>query len=300
MQPTSVLRLLLLTGLWGSSYLLIKLSLGATSPFGVLLGRLVLGAGFLVAVTSLRRQPLPRSPRLWGYLTIAAIFANMVPYFLLAWAGQRVPSALAGVLNSTTPLFTYVMAIALGERAQRHRIVGLLLGLLGVAVLLAPWRSATSHVSWTASAACLVAAASYGVSYIYIGRFLTGASGNQCPLLAASAGQLVAASAVVTTALPFVGPIALTPGWTGVVALLVLGVLVTGAANLLKYRLIADEGPTAASTVIYLLPLVAVTMGVLAGEALGWHIYLGAGVVLVGVVLANQPQPASQATGQIR
>ncbi|MGH3781555.1 MAG: DMT family transporter, partial [Pseudonocardiaceae bacterium] len=151
-------------------------------------------------------------------------------------------------------------------------------------VIFAPWRSGgTGTVS--GAAACLTAAALYGVLFVYVGRFLTGR--DLAPTVL-SAGQLTAATVLSALALP-VGWHAphLRPDAVGSVA--VLGLLGTGIAYILNYRLITDDGPTVASTVTYLIPVVALLFGVaVLGESLNLRVLAGMAVVLAGVGLVRR------------
>ena len=166
MRRASVIRLTLLACLWGASFLFIKVALRGLSPVQIVLGRLALGAAVLLVVVALRREPLPRSRTQWGHLAVAAVVANIIPYFLFGWGEQRISSALAGVLNATTPLFTLVFALATRTepRTTAIRVAGLLLGFAGALVVMAPWRSGIGVGSLSGQAACLLAAASYGVA----------------------------------------------------------------------------------------------------------------------------------------
>jgi drug/metabolite transporter (DMT)-like permease len=93
--------------LWGSSFLFIKVGVEGVSPVQLVLARLALGALVLLAFVAIRREPMPRDAGLWRHLAVAAVIANIVPYFLFGWGEQRgVASAVAGSLNATTPLFT--------------------------------------------------------------------------------------------------------------------------------------------------------------------------------------------------
>ncbi|SCL14033.1 DMT family transporter [Micromonospora inyonensis] len=146
-------------------------------------------------------------------------------------------------------------------------------------VIFSPWESANEIASW-GGLACLAAAASYGVSYVYLGRYLTGRGISPIVL---SASQLGAATALLALAMPFAG--LEPPVWRvdAVFSLLVLGVLGTGVAYVLNYRIISDEGPTAASVVAYLLPIVAVLLGwLVVDEPVTGAILVGVGLVLVG------------------
>src|SRR5215217_5122018 len=120
MRRASAIRLALLACLWGASFLFIKVALRGLSPVQIVLGRLALGAAVLLIVVALRREPLPRSPIVWWHLAVAAVVANIVPYFLFGWGEQRTSSALAGVLNATTPLVHPRIRPGDADRAEDH------------------------------------------------------------------------------------------------------------------------------------------------------------------------------------
>ena len=288
MRGASVLRLAMLSLLWGSSFLFIKVAVEGVSPTQLVLARLALGALVLLAFVAARREPLPRDGRLWGHLVTAALVANIVPYFLFGWAEQRgVASAVAGSLNATTPLFTLAIAWTTGtERSMgRARATGLLVGFLGAVVALAPWRTGAFTVAGIGQLACLLAAASYGVGYVYQRRFIAGRGFSP---LALAASQLTMATLLLALTAPFTArdPITLTPGV--VASILALGVLGTGIAYILNYRLIVDEGATSASTVTYLLPIVALTLGIVVlGEPVAWTLFAGTLLILLGIAASE-------------
>ena len=287
MRRGSVVRLGLLALCWGSSFLWIKLALRGFSPVQIVLGRIVLGALVLLVLVRARGYRLPRQPSLWGYLFGAALVSNVAPFLLFAIGEQRVDSGLAGVLNGTTPLWTF--AIALAVRHERHaapaRVLGLVLGFGGVLLIFAPWQGGATG-STLGALACLTAGASYGVSYVYMDRFL---AGRDLAPIVLSASQLSAATLLMLFLVPAGGLGQPHLRMDAVVAVVLLGVICTGATFVLNYRLIADEGATATSTVAYLLPVVAVMLGALAlGEPLTPHVVAGMVVVLVGVALARR------------
>jgi drug/metabolite transporter (DMT)-like permease len=154
-----------------------------------------------------------------------------------------------------------------------------------VALIFSPWQSAGQIATW-GGLACLAAAGSYGLSYVYMGRYLTG---RGIPALMLSASQLTAATALLAVMMPAAGTSPV--GWRpeAVLSLLVLGVAGTGAAYVLLYRLITDQGATAASTVTYLLPVVAVALGWLVlREPVTAAMAAGTLLVLAGVALAQR------------
>lgn len=283
MKRSSVARLALLALLWGSSFLFIRIALEGLSPAQIVLVRLVIGAVVLLSAVAVNRLPLPRDPGLWGRYVVSAVINNVVPYYLFAWAEQTVPSNVAGALNATTPLFTLALVVVLGQRSRidLSRLQGLALGLVGAVIVLAPWRAGDTLGSPIGQLACLGAAASYAAGYVFIGRYI---ARENLPPLVNSACQLTAAAVLLVVLAPVVGRggVQLSPPVIG--AVLALGVLGTGIAYVLNYRLISDEGPTTASLVTYLLPIVAVTLGVvLLGEPASWNLLVGTALVLAGV-----------------
>lgn len=273
--------------LWGSSFLWIKLALRGFNPVQIVFARLLLGFAVLTPIALARGLRFPRGWRIWGHLFVAALIANAVPYVLFGVAEETVGSNVAGVLNATTPLWTLLLAVLLrvDHSVTGWKAAGFALGFLGVVVIFAPWESASEIASW-GGALCLAAAASYAVSYVYMSRFLTGRGIS--PLML-SASQLAAATVLLAAALPIAGLEA--PHWRfdAVASLLILGALGTGIAYVVNYRIIQDEGPTAASAVTYLLPIVAVILGWLAlRESITTAILLGTGLILIGVTLSRR------------
>lgn len=291
--PTAPARLSWLAALallWGSNFFWIKIALRGLSPGQILFVRLGLGALVLVAFLYATGGRLPSASTLWGHLVLAAVFANVVPYLLFAYAEQQVDSSIAGILNATTPLWTVAMSMAAGLERDTPplRLLGIGLGFLGALVIFQPWRLGSQVMSW-GGLACLVAAASYGVSFVYMARFL--AQRGLTPL-ALSASQLLASTVLATLALPFIGrqPLDLRADALG--AVVVLGALGTGLAYVVNYRLITESGASGTSIVTYLLPVVAVSLGaLLLHEALPLHVVVGASVVLLGVGITRRHRP---------
>ncbi|MDI2028933.1 DMT family transporter [Saccharopolyspora sp. TS4A08] len=291
-NPTSYLRLGALALFWGASFLLIKLGLEALSPTQIALARIVLGALTLLAICAVRGLRIPGDRVLWRHVAVAAVFANALPWVLLAVGEQTVESGLAGVLNATTPLWTVLFGLLAGREAlPPRRAAGLLLGFLGVLVIFAPWQGG-GMLGWGVLA-CVAASASYGIGFVYTGRFITG---RGTPPLALASMQLTAAIGFSVLALPLDGlrmvhwePVAL-------LAVLTLGVVGTGIGFALNYRLIGDEGATTASTVTYVMPIFSVLLGwLLLGEQLPLRVILGMVVVLLGVALTHRKTPGAPA-----
>jgi drug/metabolite transporter (DMT)-like permease len=279
-------RMALLAVIWGFSFLLIKVTDPVFGPVWVALLRILFGLLALAVVLLLRRLPLPRGRRLWVYLAVAALLFNVLPFTLFAIGEVHTSSVLAGILNATTPLFTLpaVLLLVPDERPSASRLLGLGIGLAGVVVVLAPWHGSGGG-SLFGNLLCLLAAASYGLGFAYTRRFLSDTGAG--PLALATAQLLCAAIELgIGAAAGRIPPAGLSVG--GLAAVVALGGVGTGLAYALNYSILRDAGPTTASTVTYLIPIVATLAGViLLGDRLGWEQPLGTVVVLVGAALAQ-------------
>jgi drug/metabolite transporter (DMT)-like permease len=278
-----VRRLLLLAFIWGWSFLFIKVAVAGLTPSTVAWTRIALGAAVLYVILRQRHIPLPRDGTVAGHLAVVALAGNVVPWTLLAWAQQYITSALAAVLNAATPLFTAILAaLALSERLRPVQIAGLMTGIAGV-IMAAGLGASDLHGSSLPGALGVVGVtACYGIAWVYMRRHLLGLQ----PMVAA-AGQLTLGAvmlAPLALATTIVDGISLTPSRAG--AILMLGVFGTGIAYVLTYAIVAELGATKASLVTYLVPVVAVVVGVaVLGEPFEWRLVLG-GVLTIGGVAA--------------
>jgi drug/metabolite transporter (DMT)-like permease len=285
-------RIALLALIWGSAFLWIKLADRGFSPVEVTLARLALGAAVLSAIVLARREEIPRSARLWAHIVVAALFGNAVPYLLFAVAEQAVNSSTAGIINATTPLWTVVLALAARHQktVMSWQTAGLIVGFAGALLIFSPWHAASGLIS-AGGLEALAASVSYAVSYIYMDRFL---ARRGLGAMVLSACQLAAAAVMLAIALAVSG--VQTPHVTAenAAAIAVLGIIGTGFAYVLNYQIITSEGATIASTVTYLLPVVAIVLGVLVlNENITIIVLAGIALVLAGVALTRRrPKPA--------
>lgn len=287
MRRSAIPKITLLALIWGSAFLWIKLAIRGLSPVEVTLARLTLGAGVLFVIVAVRRLPTPRSPTVWAHITIAAVFANAAPYLLFALGEQHVASSTAGMLNATTPLWTVVVALAVRHQKAISipQSIGLVFGFGGAVLIFAPWQSASGFAS-AGAVECIAAAASYGISYVYMDRYLARRGINPVTL---SACQLLAAAVMLAIALGITGAPTPRLDTTVVTSIVILGLIGTGAAYVLNYQIITSEGATVASTVTYLLPIVAIVLGAtILSERVTFYAIAGIALILVGVALTRQ------------
>jgi drug/metabolite transporter (DMT)-like permease len=288
---------LALSLVWGSSFLFIKVGLQGFAPTQLVLARILLGAVTLAVIMTVTRRRWPREPKVWAHMIVVGTFFCAVPFTLFAWAEQYVPSSLASIYNATTPIMTLLLTPLMlrSERLSGSRIMGLVVGIVGVVVLTGPWQligSGDIATTLPAQLACLGATVSYGFAGLYLRRFVSGLPYDAVTL---SSVQLAMAAGVVLLIAPFDarGPIALNlPVVSSVVA---LGILGTGIAYVWYTRVLRDWGPVRASTVTYLAPVVGVVLGVLVlGETVQWYEPVGGLIVIAGIVTSQRPSRARQ------
>ena len=276
----------MLAFIWGWSFLFIKVAVEGMTPTTVAAARIGLGMAVLLALLRLRGQPLPRDRTAWRHFAVAGLIGNVVPFTLLAWGEERITSALTAVLNASTPLFTAIfVATLLGERLRPSQLAGLAIGLGGVAVAAGVGSSDLGDSSLLGAGASVGAGAFYGLAFTYMKKHLT-----QVPPLVAAAGQLTAGTvmlAPVAVATSAANGIDLSA--RRVLAILALGVVGTGLAYVLNYRIIAELGPTKASLVTYVIPPIAVAVGVVVlGEPFHLRLVAGGAIIVLGIALVQQ------------
>lgn len=288
---------------WGSSFLFMKVGLDGLSPAQVVLGRIVLGGATLSAIMLATRRRWPRELRVWGHLAVVGLFYCVIPFTFYAWAEQYVPSGLASIFNAATPIMTLLLTPLMlrSERLRGLQVVGLVIGLIGVAVLTGPWEligSGALSKSLPAQLACLGAPLCYGFAGLYLRRFVSGLPYDSITL---SSVQLVTASLVVLLLAPVNARDAIALNTPIVLSMVVLGVLGTGFAYVWNTRIVRDWGPTRAATVTYLTPVIGVALGVIVlGETMHWYAPVGGAIVIAGILASQRSSRVThQATASV-
>lgn len=284
MNARQFLQLAVLSLLWGSSYLFIKVAVAGVEPVTLVEGRLVIGAAVLLAIMRWRGLRLPGG-RSWLHLAVMAVVGIMTPQLAIAWSEQHITSSLASVLNATTPFFTLLFAAGLFrlERFSAEKLAGLAIGFVGMAILAGTGLTDLASASTRGELAMLLSSAGYGLGYAYARRFLRG----EAVVLAATemlTAALLTVPILVSAGHP--GSAALTP--TRLAAWLALGVLSSGLAYILLFGLLEQVGATQASFTTYLIPIVGLFWGwLLLGESIGQRTLGGVLLILAGVALAT-------------
>lgn len=277
--------LLSLSVLWGGSFFFAKVALAELAPLTVVFCRVALAALALNLVLVVSGRNLFRTGTPWRSYAAMGLLNNLVPFGLIFWGQTQIDSGLASILNATTPLFTLVVAhfITHDERIGGFKLVALLIGIGGVAVLMGPEVLTTSQ-SMAGQLACLGAALSYAFAGVYGRRFK---KMGVAPLDAA-AGQVTASAMLILPIMLMVDrpwslvmlPTAITWG-----ALAGLALLSTALAYVLYFRILAVAGATNLLLVTFLIPVTAILLGALIlGERLQPRHF--AGMALIGLALA--------------
>ncbi|MCW4385538.1 DMT family transporter [Salinibacterium sp. SYSU T00001] len=273
--------------IWGSSFLFMKVALEGASFGQIAWSRAILGALVLAVFVAIGRHALPREPIVWLHFLVVGVTNCTIPHLLFAWAEQHVSSSLASIYNSFTPIATAIM-VALVYRVERlggQQVAGVVVGILGAVVVIAPWSVGALSGDLWGQLACLGAACSYGVAIGYTRTFIShrSLSGTSVAFMNIGMAALVM---LVLTPIVAVGPVELSLPVVG--SLLLLGGLGTGVAYIWNIGVLRAWGATASSTVTYLMPVVGIGLGVsLLGETLTWNEPLGAVLVLAGILLVQ-------------
>ncbi|WP_242112828.1 DMT family transporter [Luteimonas aquatica] len=243
------LELIVLGAIWGASFLFTRVAAKDFGAAPLVEVRLALGA--LVLLPLLWRARRQFAPRLWPKLALIGMINSALPFLLFAWAAQRAPAGVGAITNAMTVLFTALVGfLFFGEKIGARRALALLVGFAGV-VVLASSKVAGASIGW-AVAAGAAASFLYGIGINLVRRHLTG-----LPPAAVASATLGSSALLIAPFAVVSWPQAAIPlhSWLSVVA---LGILSTGLAFVLYYRLIARVGASRASTVTYLIPLFGV------------------------------------------
>lgn len=282
MPLTQWLLLILLSLLWGGSFLFVGMAVHELPPLTLVLGRVGLAALVLIPVVYASGLELPASLRAWQPFMVMAFLNNIIPFLLIVRGQREIASGLASVLNATTPLFTVILAhvFAENEKLTVHRLAGVLVGISGVAVLVGPEALFGNAASLLGMVLVLGAAFSYGLSAQWGRRF------KGTPPLVTSASQLTCSTLVLlplTLAIDQPWQIA-TPSTAAITAVVALAVLSTALAYIVFFRIMAVSGPTNTMLVTLLIPVSAIAFGTvfLDEVLLPRHI---AGALVIGLAL---------------
>lgn len=288
MSRRDLFQLLLLSAVWGASFILIEITGRSFPPAWVALLRLSFGAAFLWSVLFLRHRTLPPR-RLIVSLLLVALFNNALPFCLFALGEQTVPSGIAAVLNATTPIWTLLITLAVhSTRPARHIIAGVLLGFAGVIIVVLSHGN-QSHAGGVSTAHFFrgvgfiaLASLGYGIATVIAKTRLNGLD----PIGLATTQLSLAWLMILPIAT--IGPHPTVIARSSILAATALGVAGSGLAYLLYYNLLSRIPSTHVVAVTYLLPIWGLFWGYVAHEPILKTAYLGVLVVIAGLALMNR------------
>ena len=281
MRPADLGRLLLLAAIWGASYLFMRIAVPHVGAEWMVEGRTLSGGLVMAAFLALTRTS-PAVAKHWrGYLVLGAL-AVALPFWLIGTAVKTIDASTAAILNATSPIFSAIVAAFwIRERLTVEKVAGIAISIAGIAILVGWTPRPMTGAELLACSLSLAACACYGAASVYTKVRL-----KDAPPAALSTASCLVGAAVMAPFTPWAGPAAPVPAsaWA---AILVLGIVCTGFAFILYYRLIADLGPVRATTVTLLIPVFGILWGVaFLGEPLTPGRIAGAATVLLGCALA--------------
>ena len=289
--------LLLLSVLWGGSFLFVGIAVKAVPAFTIVFSRLLIASLVLLIILRLWRIPVPwRSDLLWACCGMG-LLNNVLPFSLIAWAQGGIPSGLASILNATTPIFTVLVlhVFAAGERAGPLKFAGVLVGFIGVAVMIGTDALGGTDLPILPQLAMLAAAVCYAFSGLWGRRFAR----IGAPPLVVAAGQLSVSCLLMAPLMllvdrPWASPF---PGIAPALAILALGLFSTALAYVIFFRILATAGAMNLALVTFLIPVSAILLGVIfLGESLGTRHLMGMMAIGCGLALIDGRLPRSLAS----
>ena len=288
-NPRDWSHLVLLSFMWGTSFLFTRIALGTLPPVTVVAARLVLGAVVLLGLLRVAGHRLPRGTTIWVWYFVLGLLGNALPFTLITWGQERIDSGLAAILLAVMPLGTLVLAhlFVAGESMTRAKTAGFCIGFAGLVVLVGP--DALRELGGGSSSigrqlAVVAGALCYSANAIVARRLPPHAA-----VVNTAGSILMATLLMVPIALIVDRPWTLGASVEVAVALGWLGIVSTAVASVVYFRIIASAGPTFLALINYLIPLVAVVGGmVVLGEELPPHALVALAIILGGIGVSQR------------
>jgi drug/metabolite transporter (DMT)-like permease len=282
----SLLLLLILGTIWGSSYLFIKVIVAEVPVLTLVAGRLTLATMIMWGILRARGLSLPRSRRMWGAYAVLGFLGMAVPYSLISWGEQYISSGLASLLQATTPIFTVILAHFLtnDERVTMVKMIGVVIGFVGVGTLILPGLRQGLQANLLGQLAIVGSSLCYAGAAIYIRSRLRG----QPPLVSAT-GQLTMGMAYMLPASLLIDrPFELSPSLLALASWMVLTILGTVVAYVIYFTIVERTSATFVTMVTYIIPINGLMLGALVlNESLDVTMLGSLVMILAGVLLVR-------------
>jgi len=287
-MPASKIKWILLIALaliWGSSFILIKHGLDGLTPFQLGSVRIICASLFLIAIGF---RTLPKIPLgQWKYIALTSLCGTFIPAYFFAIAETKIGSTISSVLNSLTPVNALILGIAVfGLNVKRAQVFGVIIGFVGTMLLILSGDSTDGTQDYRYAGFVFVATICYGLNVHFIKRYLS----NLTPLTisAGNSAAMILPAFIILCCSGFFEVLHVEKVQHAVLLVMILGIMGTGIANLLFFRLIQMASPVFATSVTYLIPIVAFFWGMLDNEMLTPMQLVGALIILVGVYLSGK------------
>jgi len=275
--------LLLLSLIWGSSFILIKRGLVGLTAIQVGSLRIIFAALFLLIIGFSSLKKISR--RQWKFIALTSVFGTFIPAFFFAIAETQVDSSMVAILNSLTPLNTLILGIIVfGIQFQKRQVICVFIGLVGCLLLVLNGDSSRSDQNYYYLILVVVATLCYAINVNLIKKYLSDL--NSLSITTGNFAVLLLPALVILSTTDFTQRIHFEAAEHSILFVAVLGVLGTGIANVLFFKLIQMSSPVFATSVTYLIPIVAFFWGLLDNEMLTPIQFFGAFVILIGVYLS--------------
>ncbi len=278
--------LLLLGLMWGGAFMFTALAVESVPPATTVAGRLVIAAVLLAAIAAALGRQWPRGWRAWALITLSGIVGNALPFTLISWGQEEVPSGPAAILMGIMPLATLVLAhiFTADEKLNRYKIAGVFMGLIGLVVLVGPTKLFGLGENVVRELVIASAAISYGVNTL-----LTKALMGHDRIGLGAGVMLTSALVMVPVAFILDNPMALTPTVTSASSVLVLGIVQTALAALLMFHVVKRNGATFFSQINYLVPPIGLMYGaVFLSEEVTLNALMALVLIVSGIAIARR------------
>ena len=279
--------LLLLATLWGASYSFIKLGVATIPPITLIAARTLIAGVLLLAIMRWRGLRLPKDAATWRRFLFQACLNSVIPWTLIAWGERSLDAGLATILNSTSPIFTFFLTLAMTrhETLSARKLFGVVAGMVGICLIVGVQALAGLGVQLTAEIATVTATICYAGGAIFSRGF------RDLDPMAPAAGSLFCGAAILVPAsLVMDQPWTLAPSTGSLLALVGLAVFSTALAFVIYFRLITTLGSVGTTAQAYLRVPIGVGLGVIfLGETLTSTAWIGLGCVVIGVAAMTIP-----------
>jgi drug/metabolite transporter (DMT)-like permease len=293
-RPLSAwIGLIALVAMWGSAFSISNVTVAEIAPFWLAAGRLWVGCAFSVLCLIFSRQKLPRpaqAPGAWQAYVTVGIFGTALPFLLFAWGAAQAPSALMGISNGASPIFTAVLAgiFISSEKMDARRWLGVMVGFIGIIVLVGPQGFNAAQGNPKTTLLFLGLLAGVGGAFCYAtANIITKRAPAMAPIPAAVIFTFVGALTCTLIALVDQSPFPAAPSARALLGILALGIFPTGIASIMYVWIVRTHGAVFASLATYLTPIFATIVGVVfLGEKIGLNAAIALTLIIAGVVIA--------------